>query len=339
MTSTELNARDLLRAEVQVTPVQEIFDQDLKLARSIRKETVASDIIRYRREENSQGENGKRTPGPWELGVTEWPEVSIDELEEEAANLGGLAAKVRFGANRLEFSESTIELEDAVDLMYRGFAEAIETDVFNTYTNSRETSDGSEFDGNFDEGTGGYATNGDHILFTPDSGLEWDAGGDILRQLHDMKKAMRSQGRTQDLDGHVRLTDNMRAYMDSLTFSQFSEDLTVRGLDPQEGSIPQSIRVPAVQGIEFVQADFAIENDGDMLLVDEGNDPVVGYYHEYDRLNDMGFTTVENDSGYPLQVKDMDDEETGDALVQAAVGKVEVNRKPKYVLHARGLLS
>lgn len=339
MGSTNLEPRAMLKAEAMDVPVQEVFDQKLVLAADVFKQTTNAETITYWLEQNHQGRGGKREPGAWDLGVDRWPEIRIGELDRDSVSLSGLAAKVVFSAKRLEFSESVIDLQDGVDLALRGFAEKFENDAFNTYTNTRELTDGAEFDATFSEGEGGYATTGGHLLYTPDSvgGKEWDNTGDPLQQLREMVTVFRTQGRIAGLDGEVNLSNRIRAYTDGLTMGVLHDRLRDAGLDPKEGSIPNAIRVPSVYNLEIVQADFAVANDGDMLLADIGSRPLVGYYHPYNRLASLGFRTISSESGFPLQVMDKD-EDNGDVSVHIASGSVYALRKPKHVMLAHGLL-
>lgn len=338
MVENELNPRAMLRPEAVVEPVTQIFDQELILADAKTKITVDSDTITYWVERNAQGESTTRNPGPWDLGVEDFPEVTIDENDRESLSLSGLAAKLRMSAKRLEFQneQNALDMAEAIQRMIRGFAEQLESDAFDAHTNTRETSDGGEFDSNFSAGTGGLASNGGHLVYTPDTGEEWDAGGDALSQLREIVTVFRTQGRINSDGGDVRVSNNLRAYTDGLTFGELHDQLRVQGLDPQPNNIPNSIRVPSIYNIDIIQADFAIQNDGDMLIVDEGSNPVVGYYHVYDRLEDVGFTNV-NVEGFPMQQRTVD-EDNGDAVVSMASGSVFANRKPRYQMLAHGLL-
>jgi len=339
MASVPLDPRALLRREALVEPAQQLFNEDLVLADQKMTVEVDADTITYWVERHAQGEDEHRMPGPWDLGQDQFPEMTIDELERAAAPLKGLAAKIRFSANRLEFSTSQLDIAESVRRMFRAYGQKYEELSFEAHTNDRETANGGEHDSEYTAGSGGVATSGGHLVYTPDTGEEWDNGGDFLAQLREAMTVWTSQGRIEDLDGEVVLSGDYRAYTDSLTWGEIHEQLRVAGLDPEEGEIPQSIRVPTVYDIEIVRADFAIEEDGDMLLVDEGSNPVVAYWHEYERLNDVGFETLtDTEAGqFPIQQR-TEDEDNGDAVVYTASGVVFVQRKPRYQLFMHGLL-
>lgn len=335
MASLTLNNRALLHKEALAAPVQHLFDQDLRLARDVVKESKEAEVINYWIQKNNQGRATKKTPGPFSLGQDSWPEVTIDELNQNTVRIKGKALKVRATASQLEFSTGNVDIQDAVDLAIRGWAEMFESEAFDTYTSSRTTAHGSEFDSHLSQATGGYATTGGHVVIDIDTGSEFNKGGDAIQTLREALTVWHQQNRIKQgqssSDGEVRLSPNIVAYTDGLTFGALHDQLRLHGITPQIGQVPKSIVIPDLYGVEFVQADFAIQNNGDILFVDRGNQPVVGYYHEYQRLRDVGFASLASESGFPLQVRDKD-EDNGDAIVAMASGYVYALRKPKYVM-------